>query len=184
MKKIILALCTLASGSVFAAPTTQTGTIHLNGKIYSATCDIEVNGDPFAENVNIDMGRHPSSAFNSKGDEIGYNGVNGLIDIQLSNCPENGKLSVSFTGTTLNGDPTILQLDNPGAAETAKNIGIRLYEAGIDNKVRMDGSVSFEADVTDSETYTKDFYATYISTADSVSPGNANATLGFEIEYN
>lgn len=184
MKKIILALCALSAGSAFAASTTQSGTIHLNGYIYSATCDIQVNNKPFADNVTIDMGRHPTSAFNSKGDETGWDGFNGIIDIKLHNCPDTGRLSVSFQGTTMSGDSTILKLDNPTDSGTAKNLGIHLYDMDEDKLMRMDGSEAFSANVTNSESYTKDFWATYVSTEDTVTPGTADATLGFTIEYN
>lgn len=180
--KIILALCALSAGSVYAAPITQNGTLHLNGSIYSATCDIDINNNG-GEDINVNLGRHPNSRFNSKGDEIEYNGLDGLIEVELVNCPDTGKLDVSFNGTTIAGDKTILQLDNPTSPDTAQNLGIHIYEAGKQTPLRIDDSVVFSADVTNSKTYKKDFWATYVSTQDFVDPGKANATMTFKIEY-
>lgn len=182
-RQFLLALCALSTSSVFAAPISQEGTIHLSGYIYSATCDVDVNGQG-PTSANVSLGRHSTSIFGKKGDESQMTGQDGLIKVSLNNCPDTGHLEVSFKGQTVSGDNKILKLDNAGSSSTAQNIGIHLYEADDQNTLlSLDGSTSFSADIKNGKDYHKDFLATYVSTADEVTAGEADATLGFKIEY-
>lgn len=183
-RHFLFAMCALSTSSLFAAgPISQTGTIKLNGYIYSATCDIDINGQG-PDTANINLGRHSTSVFGEKGDETAMTGEQGLIKISLENCPDTGKLEVSFNGTSVSGDSKVLQLDDANNSATAQNIGIHLYDQDdLNTPLSFDGSVAFSANIEGSKNYHKDFLATYVSTADEVSAGKANATLGFKIVY-
>lgn len=182
-RQFLFALCALSTSSIFAAPVSQTGTIKLNGYIYAATCEVDINGQG-PDTANVDLGRHSTSVFGEKGDESEMTGEQGLIKISLHNCPDIGKLDVSFNGQTVSGDNKVLQLDNPNDTTTAQNIGIHLYDDDDRNTpLSFDGSVAFSANVKGGKNYRKDFLANYVSTADEVSAGKANATLGFKIVY-
>lgn len=184
MKKIILAVCALSTTQAFAEK--QDGTLTFHGSIYNATCAIDINNNGGGTTGSVDMGRHPTSAFPEEDSEAGGTGGDGAINIKLKDCPANGELKVSFSGTGVPGAEGILQLDDYGSAGTADGIGIVL----LDDKgkyVSIDGKVSITREVTESKEYTYAMIAKYYRyTADDnkVKAGQANSTLNFSIEYN
>lgn len=181
--KIFVALCALSTTCAFAVEK-QEGTINLEGYIYSATCEIDINNQG-PDNAVVKMGRHPTSAFDSVGDETGGTGTDGKITVKLKNCPDEGNLELYLDGTTVGSSDTILQLDNAGASTSAKGVGIHIYdEDNLSRPLKITGSdVSLSADVKGSKTYTKNLIAKYVSTQKTVTPGEANATLEFSIYY-
>lgn len=152
----------MASASVLAVET-QTGTLSFKGLIYSSSCIIDIN-DTNSPNANVLMGRYPTSAFDGKDSEVG--GENG-----------NGKADSS--------SDQILALDNPTSSETAKNVGIRIYNTkDMSKALVINGSKTESIDVEGADTtWNAEFVAKYISTADTVSPGQADATLNHTITY-
>ncbi|MEQ5209292.1 fimbrial protein, partial [Proteus sp. fly-1067] len=79
----------------------------------------------------------------------------------------------------------ILALDNPTSSETAKNVGIRIYNTkDMSKALVINGSKTESIDVEGADTtWNAEFVAKYISTADTVSPGQADATLNYTITY-
>ncbi|MEG0279384.1 MAG: fimbrial protein [Morganella sp. (in: enterobacteria)] len=177
-------LSILLAGSVMSASAVeQDGTISFNGFIYSATCSISIN-DSDSPNADVDMGRYPTSAFESKGDEVGGEGKNGSLDISLVDCPDQGTVQLQLHGTQKDGYASVLELDNPNSDYTAKNIGIVIYNRdNMDDPITIDGA-SEEYDVVSSTEWHASYVAKYTSTADDVEAGQADATLNYTLSYN
>ncbi|WP_235843801.1 fimbrial protein [Morganella psychrotolerans] len=166
-----------------ASAVEQDGTISFNGFIYSATCSISIN-DSDSPNADVDMGRYPTSAFESKGDEVGGEGKNGSLDISLVDCPDQGTVQLQLHGTQKDGYASVLELDNPNSDYTAKNIGIIIYNRdNMDDPITIDGA-SEEYDVVSSTEWHASYVAKYTSTADDVEAGQADATLNYTLSYN
>lgn len=183
MKKIILALCALSTTQVFAEK--QDGTLKFTGSIYNATCAIEINNNGGGTTGSVGMGRHPTSAFPTRGSEAGGEGGEGEINIELSDCPNEGTLTVSFTGELMDGFDEILKLDNYGDDSVAGGIGITMYDQE-GNDISFDGSTAISKKFTDKDSYTYSMTAKYYRFAENdsdVKAGRADGTLNFSIEY-
>lgn len=173
----------MASASVLAVET-QTGTLSFKGLIYSSSCIIDIN-DTNSPNTNVLMGRYPTSAFDGKDSEVGGENGNGKIEITLEQCPPVGKVTLKLDGKADSSSDQILALDNPTSSETAKNVGIRIYNTkDMSKALVINGSKTESIDVEGADTtWNAEFVAKYISTADTVSPGQADATLNYTITY-
>ncbi|RNT23429.1 type 1 fimbrial protein [Proteus mirabilis] len=173
----------MASASVLAVET-QTGTLSFKGLIYSSSCIIDIN-DTNSPNANVLMGRYPTSAFDGKDSEVGGENGNGKIEITLEQCPPVGKVTLKLDGKADSSSDQILALDNPTSSETAKNVGIRIYNTkDMSKALVINGSKTESIDVEGADTtWNAEFVTKYISTADTVSPGQADATLNYTITY-
>lgn len=173
----------MASASVLAVET-QTGTLSFKGLIYSSSCIIDIN-DTNSPNANVLMGRYPTSAFDGKDSEVGGENGNGKIEITLEQCPPVGKVTLKLDGKADSSSDQILALDNPTSSETAKNVGIRIYNTkDMSKALVINGSKTESIDVEGADTtWNAEFVAKYISTADTVGPGQADATLNYTITY-
>lgn len=178
-------LSILLAGSVMSASAVeQDGTISFRGFIYNATCSIDINNSN-SPNADVDMGRYPTSAFTESGDEVGGEGKNGSLDISLIDCPDEGKVTLQLHGKPKDGYDAVLELDNPESSETAKNIGIVLYDRDDMSKdIIINGSVTKEYEVSSSAEWHASYVAKYTSTADDVEAGQADATLNYTLSYN
>ncbi|WP_282097967.1 fimbrial protein [Morganella morganii] len=76
-------------------------------------------------------------------------------------------------------------MDNPASPNTAKNIGIVLYDRNdMNTDIIINGSVTKEYEVSSSAEWHVDYVAKYYSTADNVEAGQADATLNYTLSYN
>lgn len=180
--KLLLGLAMLSSTSAFAM-IDQEGVIHLSGYIYSSTCELDINNQGPVDAA-VNMGRYPTSSFSKIGDEVGGNGGFGEINMTLKNCPETGELAVSFNGSTIAGNNEILALDNSAINDTAKGLGVHVYSAkDLAKPLNLDGSQVLKTMVDNSAEFQESFIARYVSTAEKVGSGEANATLNFKVTY-
>lgn len=180
--KFLLGALLLSSNSAFAM-IDQEGIIHLSGYIYSATCELDINNQG-PKDIGVNMGRYPTSSFSKIGDEVGGNGGFGEINVSLKNCPSTGDLAVSFKGSTIAGNNEILALDQAATGDTAQGLGVHIYSAhDLNTPVTLDGSQAIKAVVTNSAEHEEGFVARYVSTANTVNSGEANATLNFRVTY-
>lgn len=174
----------LAGSAMSVSAVEQTGTISFKGFIYNATCSIILN-DTNSPNADVLMGRYPTSAFTETGDEVGGEDGHGSLSISLLDCPEKGKVTLQLHGKPKDGLNAILELDNPTSPNTAKNIGIVLYDRDdMNTDIIINGSVTKEYEVSSSTEWHADYVAKYISTADDVEAGQADATLNYTLSYN
>lgn len=184
-KTALIAFGLLGSTSISSyAALDQSGVIKLNGYIYSATCTLDIN-DQGPSLANINMGRYSTSEFNGTNSEVGGTGENGKVNVTLTDCPDNGTVTLTFDGTI--GDKnTILKLDNPNDSGTAKNVGVHLYNiSDLTTPLVLDGSQSYSQQIQgESASWTGGFIAKYVSTASNVTAGQANASINYKIIYN
>ncbi|GAB1438059.1 long polar fimbria major subunit LpfA1 [Providencia sp.] len=161
----------------------QAGTIKLNGYIYSSTCTVDLN-DQGPSMANISMGRYSTSEFGAVGTEVGGTGENGKIKVTLTDCPDNGTITLTFDGKVVDGQTSILELDNPSAEGSAKGVGIHLYQGSETKPLTLDGSVNYSQKIEgESAGWEGTFIAKYVSTSTTVTAGQANATLNYNIIY-
>lgn len=182
-KSLISAL--LAGTAMSASAVDQTGTISFKGFIYNATCSIDLN-DTNSPNVDVLMGRYPTSAFTETGTMVGGKDGYGELNISLTDCPDQGKVKLQLHGKPKDGDNELLELDNPNASTTAKNIAVLIFENDDTNNdpVVIDGSKTEEYNVSSSASWKGSYTAYYYSTADDVEAGQADATLNYTLSYN
>lgn len=180
--KFLFGLLLLSSTSTFAM-IDQEGVIHLSGYIYSATCELDINNQG-PKDVGVNMGRYPTSSFSKIGDEVGGEGGFGDIKVSLKNCPATGDLAVSFNGSTVAGNNEILSLDQAATGDTAQGLGVHIYsDNDLSKPLNLDGSQAIKTKVTNSAEHEEGFVARYVSTAETVESGEANATLNFRVTY-
>ncbi len=183
MTKIFLATVSMSTAMGTYADIEQSGTVKLQGTIYSATCTITVNDQLLGDGTPIvNMGRYSTGAFGDAGSLVGGSGANGELKVTAINCPDSGTVNMKFSGTPVATDPHMLALDNDGGKE-AKNIGIKLFKGtNIANPLELNTVYTYNL-TGDNKEYTQDFRAAYQSTADTVTAGTANATMNVDVEY-
>lgn len=89
--------------------------------------------------------------------------------------------SVKFDGTSVNGDNSVLALTQE--AGVATGVGIQLSDDSNTVLPLFTASKAYSLQ-SGGATNNLDFVARYISTAADVTPGPANATANFSINYN
>lgn len=190
-KKKFLSLALFVSASVASvnvlAADTHSGTISFSGLIYSSTCTVSINGGGSDGNVN--MGRHPSSAFGTEPKQIvGGAGTDGQLNISLIDCPPTGTVALKISGSETPNEPQILALDNPSDEKTAKNVGVYIYDKDdLDTPYNINFTKNIEikgSEESASTSTTIPLIAKYVSVnAGGVKAGQANATLNYSLTY-
>jgi major type 1 subunit fimbrin (pilin) len=147
----------------------DSGTITFTGQVLDSTCTLD------SKALDVAMGAVTVDAFST----AGVTGRNVPFKIDLSNC--NAKLSgvkVELDGAADKTKPEFLGLDS--GANAAKGIAIEL----LDNKAKQVpiNSVSDEYTITEGNN-ALNFDARYVSTADTVTAGDANASANFTLLY-
>jgi major type 1 subunit fimbrin (pilin) len=174
MKKNIiaatLAAAALTSVSAFAAD----GQVNFTGEIIDSACTV-VNS--VASPLDVQLGKVAKSAFTKAGDKTAAT----KFTLQLTGCPDTvSSATVKFDGTSLDGDNSILALTQ--GTGVATGVGIQLSDDS--NTVLPLFAESKAYSLQSTGTNNLDFVARYISTAADVTPGLANATANFSINYN
>jgi major type 1 subunit fimbrin (pilin) len=175
MKKNIiaatLAAVALTSVSAFAAD----GQVKFTGEITDAACKV---ANTVASPLDVQLGKVAKSSFTQAGDKSAAT----KFTLQLSDCPDTvSTATVKFDGTSVNGDNSILALTQ--GAGVATGVGIQLSDDSNTVLPLFTESKSYSLQAG-SVTNNLDFVARYISTAAAVTPGPANATANFSINYN
>jgi len=180
-KTIIAALLPLAfftSHHAFAedevtppAPiTVNGGTVQFGGSIVNAPCAIDTG----AAGLSVDMGQYRVSDFATTGDVSGLTPFN----IALSNCAAETytRAAVTFSGSTATGNNKALSV-NGGAG----GVGIQILQNHT--PLAVDGSAASTPASLNEGSNMLTFQAQYISLANAVTPGAANATANFTVTY-
>lgn len=101
------------------------------------------------------------------------------INFEMSSCPANGSVTITFTGNKDSIDTELLAIDN--IANKAKNVAIEITDK---NKIRVALDKKSQPISTDSHGNTSAvFYANYFVTQGAADVGKANAKMQFSIEY-
>lgn len=145
--------------------------LNVSGSITSATCDI----DSSTKDFEVKLGNIPSTEFASPGAVS----PDVRFSILLKNCNAlTTGVKIGFYGTQDGNDPTLLAL-TPGGAT---GIGISIIDA---SKKKMPINIKSESHpLTPSADNELVFYGRYMSSSKTVTPGIANATASFMLEYN
>ncbi|EPL6454377.1 MULTISPECIES: fimbrial protein [Providencia] len=149
------------------------GTINFRGQFIDTTCTIEVNNTNKNEGI-VQLGTWMTNTF----DKVGEITEAVPLTIGLSGCPATlGRARVTFDGTP-HADNNKLY-----AVNSAGGVGI-----GISGDVNGTNfyTPGTEADGIDLKGNhgEKTYYARYVTTANEVTPGKANADVTVTIQYN
>ncbi|HAU5638873.1 type 1 fimbrial protein [Citrobacter amalonaticus] len=172
-----LALCfglILSSSQAFAAD----GQVKFTGKILDAACTIDgmtggVIDVPMGEVAKADLATAGKTADATK------------FTISLKLCPATiSTAGVSFDGTALGGDNTIIALtEGTVEAPAAEQVGIQITDASDVVVPLYTESTPFTLDTAAGAVNNLDFTARYISTG-TATAGVADALLNFTVVYN
>lgn len=98
---------------------------------------------------------------------------------EMSSCPANGAVTITFTGNQDTVDAELLAIDN--IANKAKNVAIEISDKNKKRLALGKKSPSFSTDVNGNASAL--FYANYLVTQGAAEVGKANAKMQFSIEY-
>ncbi|WP_253378718.1 fimbrial protein [unidentified bacterial endosymbiont] len=153
----------------------SSGVVNFMGTINSNACVV----DNSSAAQTIPLGDIPVALFSNQGtvtSEVNF-------DIQLLNCSTEtfNNATVTFTGETVSGNASVLALLEDGETP-ASGVGVQILQNGT--KLNFDGSNATPAFTIVEGTNVMSFSAQYISVAENVTPGSANATAKFVVNYN
>ncbi|HDT6543926.1 TPA: fimbrial protein [Kluyvera ascorbata] len=157
--------------SSFAAQA-HDGQVYVSGTIQANTCIVA----PQSQAQSVPLGDIPGKQFSAKGS--GSQPVAFVIDLQKCGAAASG-VDFTFTGTADGTDRELLALDG---AEAASGIGIELQSADHSRLPLNTASATYPIDPTLADN-TFLFYARYLSTANNVTSGAANATATFTLTW-
>ena len=169
MKKSLIlvaltATAALSTSHAFAAA----GTVNFVGNILDTACEVDVA----SQNQQVNLGNFYKSEFPNSGTKAAAKDFN----IVLKNCPTTvTSTKVRFDGTPDLTNPNLLAIDT-SASSAASGV------AKVD--LPLHGENSYNYVLSSTQDNTLKFYAQYISTTASVTPGTANSVANFSIVYN
>jgi type 1 fimbria pilin len=143
----------------------------LYGVVTVSTCGVvESESEKY-----VDLGKYGTKNLASVGDKS----LAVAIPFDLSNCPPNGSVNVTFSGSKDSINNELLAIENN--ANSAKNIAIEISDK---SKKRIPlGMKSDNMLVDQNGNLSTLFYANYIVTQSSSTAGFANANAQFTVEY-
>jgi type 1 fimbria pilin len=146
--------------------------INFTGKIKSATCNIVSDA-----NLQVPLGDIGTTFFGSTGDVSRAQ----PFSVEL-NCPIDGpeQVAITFSGKTAT-DPTLLALDS--GEGTATGIAVRINQQDGSTQVKLNTPSATTALIAGENTL--NFTAQYqaLTGRSNITPGKANATAQFTINY-
>ncbi|RJT27977.1 fimbrial protein [Buttiauxella izardii] len=175
MKKNLIALAIAATAVLSAAnASAAAGQVNFTGKILETGCDV-VN--TVASPLTVAMGQIAKSEFTA-GNTLS---AAQTFKIQLTNCPAAiPSARISFDGTPLNGDTSVLQLNADNGVATG--VGIQISDTAGVLPLRQP-SATYTL-VSGSDMNDLAFTARYKAVGTAVTAGPANATANFSVIYN
>jgi type 1 fimbria pilin len=168
---LIIFLVTLTGNSSSYADA-NTITLNFSGKIKAGTCNVS-SGD----GQKVSLGDIGTTNFGSAGD------LSSAQPFAIGlNCPTGGpdQATVTFNGTAAS-DPNLLALDSSGGA--ASGVAIRISQQSDGSQVKLNTPSATTALIAGENTLK--FTAQYEALTDrrNITPGTANATAQFTINY-
>lgn len=167
----------LGTSQSFAA-TTGEGQVKFTGKVIDAACTIDGMTGGMIEVPMGEVNKSQLATAGSKGDARSFT-------ISLKLCPATvTKAGVTFDGTALDGDNTIVALTE-GTVEdpAAQQVGVQIMDASGVVVPLYTESTPVALDTTAGAVNNLDFTARYISTG-TATAGAADALVNFSIVYN
>lgn len=176
MKKILLPLASAALVLMTMNAHATNGTVKFTGSIVKSTCTVNSTD----ANKEVFIGKYPTTAFSKIGDVT----ASKAFSINLANC-DSGSYTLRFDGPTVAGNPNLL------AVSAATGVGIEILDnnekvlpinqTADENTAWVTASSSNTT--TPNGTAVFNLKARYKSFNQTVTPGEANASSSFTIEY-
>ncbi|WP_274242165.1 MULTISPECIES: fimbrial protein [unclassified Enterobacter] len=170
MKKVLLPI--LLTVGLQGVANAADGTIEFTGSIISPPCTL----DSAKSNISVPLGVYTSDALAGKGTETTAQD----FDIVLTNCSTD-KFSAVQTRFNFTPDSTDNQYIAITGSDSASGVAIKLMEQ--DGTLIKPNSESTAVQLPEGEGLSLSYKASYISTADTVTEGSANANGTFELMY-
>lgn len=150
------------------------GTINFTGSIVESTCSAAVTG---TSGSTVNLGNVSSTGFNAAGDVSGAQ----PFTIALTGCPTTGtnankSMAIQFAGTPDQAKTSLLAVTGG-----ATGVGIGIFNQEDDSQINLFSNSTAQA--ADNGNATFKFVAKYVSTANVVTAGQANADATFSIVY-
>ena len=148
------------------------GTVNFAGTIVAQGCSINTL------NQTVNMGNISASTLNGS---AGLTTSGQAFTIEGNNCP-NSLSAIVFSGMqTPDNSSGLFALSDTTSAGGAGNVAIGIY---MDDDITLvENGESTALPQISNNNLNQTFYAKYVSTADTVSPGTANASVTFTLEY-
>ncbi|KAB8312629.1 adhesin [Erwinia endophytica] len=166
---VFMILASMSLSSAFADGTLGEVNIRLSGTIVALECEVE----PGDVDKTVVLGSWAPKQFKKPGDHTAYV----PFTIHLTGCTANG-VTVSFDGKKDSHDNNLLALSDDSSAA---GVGIQIMDSS--QKLIPVGEDSPQVLVDDNGDATLSFYASYVATDNTVSPGTANADTEFVLTY-
>jgi major type 1 subunit fimbrin (pilin) len=183
MKKLILSAAMMAGVGALASQAAMAadGTITLNGTISAVTCSVHGGTPTGGSNFTVTLPTVASTAFPSVGS------VAGAVPYTITvggegGCTDGTKVRVLYEPTSPNIDAATGNLKVAGGAT---GVQLQLLNGADRSVIKLNAAspASTQATVA-SNTAALPFYAQYVSTAASVTAGQANSSVQYSIQYN
>jgi type 1 fimbria pilin len=143
--------------------------------IVSPSCDVDVG----SQNIAVNFGSVPQSSFGGVGTTAAAASRHFTISLQCQQSP--GNVFVRLDGTTdPSNSPGVLQITQ--GAQSAKGVGIQVLDPA-DQPVVYGNNISAGSSPSGPSTLQVPFTARYYQTGSTITPGEANGTATFTIQY-
>ncbi|WP_258130561.1 fimbrial protein [Achromobacter anxifer] len=164
------------AAAVSQAALAEDGRVQFNGEIVDAPCSVS----PGATNLVVPLGKVSRASMDGA---AGKHSTPAQFEIQLTDCSASAKgASITFSGTPDSVSSDVLAIANSGGlTASASGVAVELRDT-TRAKIAL-GSPSPKY-VLGVGTNNLKFEAAYVSTGATVTPGPANATAQFTVNYN
>ncbi|MCU6306628.1 fimbrial protein [Enterobacter quasiroggenkampii] len=157
-----------------AAAQAYDGTVNISGLIQDNTCELA----PDSQNNNINMGVVVAAQFSRLGDFSQAK----KFTIYLENCgPAASEATITFTGSVSLENDKFFSLDGIGE-DVAKGLALGIFD-NYGNIISPGQSSRGYAIKPNQDTVSLDFSARYVAVDETVTPGSADTTVTFIINY-
>ena len=162
---------TLIASALFISHYSQAadGTINFTGSITDTACTVDT------ATQNVDMGAVSASSLSGA---AGKKAAATQFNIALSACPDAGNVEVKFDGPADAANTELLEIESGALA--ASGVAIEFSDRE-EQHIKLGQNSAQYPILAGANTLT--FYASYMSTADTVTPGAANSTAQFTMVY-
>ncbi|WP_330983219.1 MULTISPECIES: type 1 fimbrial major subunit FimA [Enterobacterales] len=173
----LVAVIGFVAGSANAATTTVNGgNVHFKGELVNAACAVSTE----SSNQTVELGQYRTASFTKTGDTS----AKIPFSIVLNDCDPTvaATAAVAFTGQIDATDTSLLSVASGSNTDTASGVGIEIMD-NASATLTPNGTVFSAAQNLVQGTNTLQFSARYKATADTTTPGQANADATFVMKY-
>ena len=174
---VIASLMLVAGAAVAADPVSVSGgTVHFEGELVNAACAVSTQS---SDQV-VTLGQYRTASFAAAGDTTAQI----PFTIVLNDCDPKvaATAAVAFSGQTDLTNNNLLAVSSSDNSTTAGGVGIEILD-NTSTALKPDGATFSTAQALVEGTNTLRFSARYKATADSTTPGQANADATFIMKY-